>query len=100
MRCIRSCRDFLFEREAWRGNRYVTIDQEKYVSRAADGNYRMKDIDPASVKLPGRSGDRNSGARPVQGGSTSKAQPMILRTALAFAALLSWGLVFVMVWQL
>jgi hypothetical protein len=59
----------------------------------------MKVVDPAPVKSPGRSGDRNSGARLVQGG-TSKAQPMILRTALAFAALASWGLVFIMVWQL
>jgi hypothetical protein len=60
----------------------------------------MKVIDPEAAKSPGRSADRNSGAHPVQGGSASKTQPMILRTALAFAALLSWGLVFVMVWQL
>lgn len=61
----------------------------------------MKVIDPAPTRSPGRSGERNAGPRPARGGrGAGRTQPMILRTALAFAALASWGLVFIMVWQL
>lgn len=61
----------------------------------------MKVIGRAPTESPRRSGDRNANSPPAGGGTAAVGtQPLVVRTVLAFAALASWGLVFVMVWRL